>query len=278
MKRQLHEPDAAAAASLTMHHHAVVKLDSPCTSVLMTPLQLLLGTAHTVTVHSLRPLLHAAHKSQPPPSPTIVPLLERRRRKSVWPNSRPSRRHSGSAHCLYRFTLRAVAFVAPRLCCKSTHTPLVVGWISRDTTGVPGDEEEEAGSRTTDDDAACVRTMLPFLPGSVLVLDSTGRLHVLRLPERDSSPNTCNHAPQPHAAVLVRDACLLRPLSLARSCEGAAQLTQLSRQHTSDISTSTPSSLHLEKEYRAGGRVLTPSRIAPPVGRHQLHTQGSSTY
>jgi hypothetical protein len=30
-------------------------------------------------------------------------------------------------------------------------------------------------------------------------------------------------------------------------------------------------------EYRAGGRVHTPSRVVPPVGRHQL-SQGSSTY
>ena len=30
-------------------------------------------------------------------------------------------------------------------------------------------------------------------------------------------------------------------------------------------------------EYRAGGRVHAPSRVAPPVGRHQL-PQGSSTY
>ena len=37
----------------------------------------------------------------------------------------------------------------------------------------------------------------------------------------------------------------------------------------------TPSSL--QREYRAGGRVHTPSRVAPHVGRHQL-PQGSSTY
>jgi len=37
----------------------------------------------------------------------------------------------------------------------------------------------------------------------------------------------------------------------------------------------TPSCL---REHRAGGRVHTPSRVAPPVGRHQLHPQGSSTY
>ena len=37
----------------------------------------------------------------------------------------------------------------------------------------------------------------------------------------------------------------------------------------------TPSSL--QKEYRAGGRVHPPSRVAPPVGRRQL-PQGSSTY
>ena len=32
----------------------------------------------------------------------------------------------------------------------------------------------------------------------------------------------------------------------------------------------------LQGEYRAGRRVHTPSRVAPPVGRHQLHPQGSS--
>jgi len=37
-----------------------------------------------------------------------------------------------------------------------------------------------------------------------------------------------------------------------------------------------PSSLHLQGEYRAGGRVHTPSRVAPPAGRHQL-PQRSST-
>jgi hypothetical protein len=36
----------------------------------------------------------------------------------------------------------------------------------------------------------------------------------------------------------------------------------------------TPGSL--QGEYRAGGRVRTPSRVAPPVGRHQLHPQGRS--
>jgi len=40
----------------------------------------------------------------------------------------------------------------------------------------------------------------------------------------------------------------------------------------------TPSSLN--GEYRPGGRVHTntPSRVAPSVGHHQLHPQGSSTY
>jgi len=33
----------------------------------------------------------------------------------------------------------------------------------------------------------------------------------------------------------------------------------------------------LQREYRAGGRVHTPSRVAPPVGRHQL-PQGSSKH
>jgi hypothetical protein len=151
IKRQLHEPDAAAAPSLTMRHHAVVKLDAPCTSVLMTPLQLLLGTANTVTVHALRPLLSAAHAGQPPPPAAVVPLGRRKQ-------------------------------------------------IAEDI------DDGEAASNT--DDAACVRTMLPFLPGSVLVLDSTRRLHVLRLPERDS-PNDCS-APQPYAAVLVRAHRLLQ--------------------------------------------------------------------
>jgi len=43
------------------------------------------------------------------------------------------------------------------------------------------------------------------------------------------------------------------------------------------ITTPAPS-IKLEGECRAGGRVHTPSRAAPPVGRHQLHPQGSSTY
>ena len=34
--------------------------------------------------------------------------------------------------------------------------------------------------------------------------------------------------------------------------------------------TTTPGSL--QGEYRAGGRVHTPSRVVPPVGRHQLPT------
>ena len=38
----------------------------------------------------------------------------------------------------------------------------------------------------------------------------------------------------------------------------------------------TPGSL--QGVYRDGGRVHTPSRVAPLVGRHQLHPQGSSTY
>jgi len=41
--------------------------------------------------------------------------------------------------------------------------------------------------------------------------------------------------------------------------------------------TTTPGSL--QGEYRAGGRAHTPSRVAPPVGRHQLNPpQGSSTF
>ena len=39
----------------------------------------------------------------------------------------------------------------------------------------------------------------------------------------------------------------------------------------------TPSSLEGEYEYRAVGRARTPSRVAPPVGRHQL-PQRSSTH
>jgi hypothetical protein len=46
--------------------------------------------------------------------------------------------------------------------------------------------------------ACCVSSMLPFLPASVVVLDSRGRLHVLHLPD---SP-AC--ALQPHAVLLVR--------------------------------------------------------------------------
>jgi len=39
--------------------------------------------------------------------------------------------------------------------------------------------------------------------------------------------------------------------------------------------TTMPSSL--QGKYRAGGRIHTPRRVAPPVGHHQLHPQGSST-
>jgi len=43
----------------------------------------------------------------------------------------------------------------------------------------------------------------------------------------------------------------------------------------SKVHCSAPGSL--QGKYRAGGRVHTPSRVVPPVGRHQL-PQGSSTY
>ena len=41
------------------------------------------------------------------------------------------------------------------------------------------------------------------------------------------------------------------------------------------VQSYTPSSL--QGEFRAGGRFHTPSRVAPPVGRHQL-PRGSFTY
>ena len=50
-------------------------------------------------------------------------------------------------------------------------------------------------------------------------------------------------------------------------------LCTLARICSHHVSHHTPSSLQGGGSYRAGGRVSTrtPSRVAPPVGRHQLH-------
>ena len=87
------------------------------------------------------------------------------------------------------------------------------------------------------------------------------------LPVRDCAPGACSLLPATVPPALASVVASLPSFTLLKSVRAPRPCHVIVAVHPSSV----------QGEYRAGERVHTPSRVAPPVGRHQL-PQGSSTH